>query len=84
VPRILEGRFDSDFAMGDAYKDIVNVQQIATRLNAAIPVVNAMTATYQMAMALGYAQEPKSAMIKVYEKVLAQTVRRPGFEEPEA
>ena len=76
VPRILDNQFDSDFAMGAAYKDIVNVQQIATRLNAAIPVVNAMTAVYQMAMAEGHADAPKSSMIKVYEKILGQSVRR--------
>lgn len=77
VPRILDGRFDTDFPLGSAYKDIVNVQQIATRLNAATPVVNAMTAIYQMAMVMGHADEPKSAMIKVYEKILDQPVRRP-------
>ena len=76
VPRILEGKFDSDFSMGGAYKDIVNVQEIATRLHAAIPVVNAMTAIYQQAMSMGYAGEPKSAMIKVYEQILDQRVRR--------
>jgi len=81
VPRILEGRFDSDFAMADAYKDIVNVQQMATRVKAAIPVVNAMTASYQMAMAQGYGDRPKSTMIKIYEQVLDQKVRRAGFEE---
>lgn len=80
VPRILEGRFDSDFAMGAAYKDIVNVQQIATRIGAATPVVNAMTAIYQLAMAQGHADLPKSAMIKVYEQVLETRVRRKGFE----
>jgi 3-hydroxyisobutyrate dehydrogenase-like beta-hydroxyacid dehydrogenase len=81
VPRILEGQFDSDFALGAAYKDIVNVQQIATRIGAATPVMNAMTAIYQLAMAQGYADLPKSAMIKVYEQVLGQKVRREGFED---
>jgi len=81
VHRILEGRFDTDFSMGEAYKDIVNVQEVATRLQAAIPVVNAMTASYQTAMALGYADEPKSAIVKVYEQILDQKVRRPGFHD---
>ena len=75
VPRILDGKFDGDFSMGAAYKDIVNVQEIATRLAAATPVVNAMVATYQNAIAMGYGDEPKSAMIKVYERVLGLEVR---------
>ncbi|MDX1432272.1 MAG: NAD(P)-dependent oxidoreductase [Gammaproteobacteria bacterium] len=75
VPRILDGRFDGDFSMGAAYKDIVNVQEIAARLGAATPVVNAMVATYQHAIAMGCGDEPKSAMIKVYERVLGLEVR---------
>lgn len=75
VPRILERRFDTDFAMAAAYKDIVNVQELATRLGASTPVVNAMIATYQHAIALGFGVEPKSAMVKVYERVLGQEVR---------
>ncbi len=76
VPRILDGQFDSDFPMGDAYKDIVNVQQIASRVNACTPVVDAMTAVYQLAMAQGLSAEPKSAMVKVYEQVLGLSARR--------
>lgn len=75
VPRILAGKFDGDFSMGAAYKDIVNVQEMATRLAAATPVVNAMVATYQHAIAMGFGDEPKSAMIKVYERALGLEVR---------
>ena len=42
---------------------------------AALEVVNAMVAAYQNAMASGLADEPKSAMIKVYERVLGVEVR---------
>jgi 3-hydroxyisobutyrate dehydrogenase-like beta-hydroxyacid dehydrogenase len=78
VPRILERGFDTDFSMGAAYKDIVNVQEIAGRLHASTPVINAMVATYQTAMAMGYAEEPKSAMSKVYERVLGIEVKGKG------
>ena len=81
VPRILERRFEEDFPMGAAYKDIVNVQEIAHRLGASIPVVNAMVASYQHAMASGHADEPKSAIIKIYEQVLGVEVRGPGKNE---
>ena len=76
IPRLLDRRFDSDFAMEDAYKDIINVQQIATCLNASTPVVNTMVSTYQNAIAMGCGKEPKSAMVKVYEKALDMEVLR--------
>ena len=45
VPRILERRFEGDFSLRAAYKDIVNVQEVATRLEASLPVVEAMVST---------------------------------------
>ena len=76
VPRILEGRFDGDFSLRAAFKDIVNVQEVAARLDASLPVVDAMVATYQAAIDQGFGEESKSAMVKVYEDRLGQTVRR--------
>jgi 3-hydroxyisobutyrate dehydrogenase-like beta-hydroxyacid dehydrogenase len=70
VPRMMERKFDFDFPMKSAYKDIVNVQKMAVETQAQMPVVNAMIATYQAAMADGYGVLPKSAMLKVYEKAL--------------
>ena len=75
VPRILEGRFEGDFSMAAAYKDIVNIQETAVRHQASLPVVEAMVSTYQAAMDMGFGDEPKSAMIKVYEERLDQQVR---------
>lgn len=76
VPRILDGEFREDFALGSAYKDIVNVQETATRLAAPTPVVSAMTAIYQQAIAQGLGEQPKSAMIKLYEQALGVEFRR--------
>lgn len=76
VPRILAGKFDSDFSLQAAFKDIVNIQQAAARLHASTPVVDAMVATYQAAIDMGFGDEPKSAMVKVYERQLNQEVRR--------
>jgi 3-hydroxyisobutyrate dehydrogenase-like beta-hydroxyacid dehydrogenase len=76
VPRILDGEFREDFAMGSAYKDIVNVQETATRFAAMTPVVNAMIGVYQQAMARGFGEQPKSAMIKLYEQALGVEFRR--------
>ena len=70
VPRMLARQFDNDFPMEDAYKDILNVQRIAIEKRAMTPLVNAMTSSYQNAIAAGFGREPKSAIIKVYEKAL--------------
>ena len=73
VPRMMARAFDKDFTMQDAYKDIVNVQRMGVETRASLPVVNAMISTYQAAIADGHGHEPKSAMIKVYEKALGVT-----------
>lgn len=83
VPRMLEGKFHSDFSMKNAYKDIVNVQRMSVDTHAMTPLVNAMTATYQSAIAAGFGDEPKSAMLKVYEKSLGVEFRRESG-EPES
>ena len=75
VPRILERTFDGDFPMQAAYKDIVNIQQLAERLNVSMPVVDAMVTTYRAAIDMGLGGQPKSAMIKVYEDRIGQVVR---------
>jgi len=70
VPRILERKFDGDFSLQAAFKDIVNVQELAARFGASTPVVDAMVSTYQAAIDMGFGAEPKSAMVKVYERQL--------------
>ncbi len=76
IPRILDGSFEGDFPMQAAYKDIVNIKELAARLHASTPVVDAMVSTYRTAMDMGFGAEPKSAMIKVYEDRVGQEVRR--------
>ena len=75
VPRMMDRKFDSDFAMQDAYKDIVNVQKMAVEKKAMLPVVNAMVASYQSAMSAGYGAEPKSSILKIYEQALGVEFR---------
>ena len=75
VPRILERKFDGDFSLRAAYKDIVNIQEAAAPLDASLPLVEAMVSTYRAAIEMGFGDQPKSAMIKVYEERLGQEVR---------
>jgi 3-hydroxyisobutyrate dehydrogenase-like beta-hydroxyacid dehydrogenase len=67
---MLQRQFNNDFAMENAYKDILNIQRIATENKALTPLVNAMTSSYQTAISAGLGSEPKSAIIKIYEQVL--------------
>ena len=76
VPRILARRFEGDFPMQAAYKDIVNIQEAAAEHGVALPVVEAMVATYRAAIDMGLGDQPKSAMVKVYEERSGQEVRR--------
>lgn len=70
VPRMIERKFDFDFTLKGAYKDVVNVQKMGIETKASLPVINAMISSYQAAIAAGYGDEPKSAMLKLYEKAL--------------
>jgi 3-hydroxyisobutyrate dehydrogenase-like beta-hydroxyacid dehydrogenase len=77
IPRILRQEFDGDFSLQAAFKDIVNVQEVATELQASLPVVEAMVDTYQAAIDSGFGDQAKSAMIKTYEARLGLTVSLP-------
>ena len=76
VPKIMQGKFDDDFPMQAAYKDIINVQQIVDMVNGETPLVDAMTNIYDKALTAGYGQQPKSAMIKIFEKKLGVALRK--------
>ena len=75
VPRIMERRFEGDFSLRAAYKDIVNIQEAAAQLDASLPLVEAMVSTYRAAIEMGFGDQPKSAMVKVYEERMGQEVR---------
>ena len=75
VPRILRRKFDGDFSLRAAYKDIVNIQEAAAQLDASLPLVETMVSIYRAAIEKGFGNEPKSAMVKVYEERMGQQVR---------
>ena len=77
IPRILRREFDGDFSLQAAFKDIVNVQEVAADLQVSLPVVEAMVDTYQTAIDSGFGDQAKSAMIKTYEARLGLTVSLP-------
>ena len=75
VPRIMERLFEGDFSLRAAYKDIVNIQEAAAQLDVSLPLVEAMVSTYRAAIEMGFGDQPKSAMIKVYEERMGREVR---------
>ncbi len=76
IPRMLAREFEGDFPLAGAYKDILNMQKVATEKQALTPLMNAMISSYQNALADGLGDEPKSAIIKIYEKVLGVAFKR--------
>jgi 3-hydroxyisobutyrate dehydrogenase-like beta-hydroxyacid dehydrogenase len=77
VPRIMQRKFDYDYPMALAFKDIANIKDITQSFNVETPLVNAMTGIYERTLAEGHGAEPKSAMIKIYENELDVIVRKP-------
>ena len=76
IPRMMAREFEGDFPLAGAYKDILNMQKVATEKQALTPLMNAMISSYQNALADGLGDEPKSAIIKIYEKVLGIEFKR--------
>jgi len=76
IQRMLAREFEGDFPLAGAYKDSLNMQKVATEKQALTPLMNAMISSYQNAIADGLGDEPKSAIIKIYEKVLGVEFKR--------
>ena len=68
--RVLEGRFHEGYPMGKAFKDMLAISEHDNALKAPMPVVSGALQTYRQALAEGYGDEAKGAMIKVWERVL--------------
>ena len=56
----------------------MNIHEVAARFQASMPVVDAMVSTYQAAIDMGFGEQPKSVMVKVYEKHLGHEVCLPA------
>ena len=78
IPLIMEDRFDQGYSLQNAYKDMIGAAELSVRENIPLPVVHAATTTYQLALAEGYGDENKAAMIKVFERILGVKFRKKG------
>ena len=66
----LQGEFTPGYPMQSAYKDMAAIMVLATEEQIPLSVTTATLQTYQMALAQGYGEQNKGAMIKVWEKLL--------------
>jgi len=78
LPLALEGRFDQGYPLKEAYKDMISVAELCAKEKIPLPLVHAAATTYQMALADGYGDENKGAMIKVFERILGVKFRKKG------
>jgi 3-hydroxyisobutyrate dehydrogenase-like beta-hydroxyacid dehydrogenase len=81
LPLALENRFDQGYPLKSAYKDMISAAEISTHEKIPLPMVQAATTTFQMALANGLGSESKGSLIKVFEKLLGVEFRK--IEEPE-
>ena len=77
LPMILEGRFDTSYTLGGAYKDLISAARISADHNIPMPVISAMTSAYQTAIRAGHGKKDKGAMILPFEDLLGVKVRKP-------
>lgn len=76
APLALDNIFDRGYPLKSAYKDMVSAAEICAREKIPLPLMHAATTTYQMALAEGYGDESKGAMIKVFERMLGVLFRK--------
>ena len=73
--------FDKGYPMAAAFKDMKTVMENADALQVPLPVASAAMQTYKTALARGFGEESKGAMIKVWEQVMGVEVRYQDEEE---
>ena len=76
APLALDGIFDKGYALKHAYKDMISASEISAHHKIPLPMVHACATTYQMALAEGFEDQGKGAMIQVFERLLDVKFRR--------
>ena len=79
APLALENCFDKGYPLKHAYKDMISAAEISARQKIPLPVVQATTTTFQMALANGLGNESKGALMKVFEQILGVQFRKKGM-----
>jgi len=77
LPLALENKFDQGYPLKHAYKDMISAAEISSQQKIPLPMVQATTTTFQMALAEGLGDESKGALIKIFERMLDVKFRKP-------
>jgi 3-hydroxyisobutyrate dehydrogenase-like beta-hydroxyacid dehydrogenase len=81
-PRILQNRFSEGYPIGKAYKDMASALEISAQRQIPLPMAQATTTIFQMALAEGLGAEDKGTLVKVFERLLGVEFRtKPGAGE---
>ena len=73
--RVLRRVFDEGYSLASGFKDMAAVAEKAGALEAPLPVFSGALETYKTALDLGYGDQSKGAMIKVWEREMGLEVR---------
>jgi len=76
IPLTLENKFREGYPVKSAYKDMISAAEISARKNIPLPLVNAATMTFQMAIAEGFGDLSKGGLIRVFERMLGVEFRK--------
>jgi len=76
VPLAIENHFDQGYPLKLAYKDQISAAEISARQKIPLPMTQATTSIFQMALAAGLGDESKGALIKVFERMLNVEFRK--------
>ena len=76
APLVLDNVFDKGYPLKHAYKDMISAAELSVQEKIPLPMVQAATTTYQMALAEGLGDQDKGAMIKVFERILGVVFRK--------
>jgi 3-hydroxyisobutyrate dehydrogenase-like beta-hydroxyacid dehydrogenase len=80
APRILENQFNEGYPIGKAYKDMASALEISAHQGIPLPMTQAATTIFQMALADGLGAEDKGTLIKVFERMLGVQFRKGSAE----
>ena len=81
TPLTLENRFNEGYPLKSSYKDLTSAAEISSLHKMPLPLTQATTNIFQMALAQGLGDESKGALIKVFEKILDVEFRKKGAKE---
>jgi len=76
IPLTLDDCFDRGYPLKSAYKDMISAAEISAEQKIPLPLTQATATTFQMALAGGYGEESKGALIKVFEDILQVRFRK--------